>query len=161
MRLSLLDQQQQQQRNGNRASSSNSTPNPQPPVLNQRPPTPSQLNHGVPTSSAPSALVHQNERPPNILWCYSGSTCKLGERNCCVCRPASSSPATRPSRILPVAPTHASRVSTSSSSGSSAFASLRGRLTFGKNNDGPRSSEGAGRVEWKGGTGERNPIPHL
>ena len=142
MRLSLLDQQQQQQRNGNRASSSISTPIP---VLNQRPLTPSQPVDGVPASSAPqrSGTPEQTSRrtPSGII---AGPLTNSVNANTVSVGLPLSSPATLPQPNLPAAPTHASRVSTSSSSGSSAFANLRGRLTFGKNNDGSRSGEGSG-----------------
>lgn len=142
MRLSLLDQQQQQQRNGNQASSTNATLNAPPPILNQRPPTPSQPTNGGPTSGA-SQPSDTHERTPRrtpsgaivAQLANSGNAIALS-----VGRPSSS-----PSQPnLPGAPTHASRVSTSSSSSSSAFANLRDKLAFGKSNDGSRSNEGGG-----------------
>jgi hypothetical protein len=142
MRLSLLDQQQQQLRDGNRASSSNLTPNSQPLMLNQRPPTPSQLTNGVPASGA-SQPSDTPERSPRLT--PSGAMAQLANSGNTIAmsvgRP-SSSPSTPPKPNLPVAHTHVPRPSTSSSSGSSAFANLRERLTFGKNNDGSRSNEG-------------------
>ena len=144
MRLSLLDQQQQQQRSGNRASS-NSTPNAQPPVLSQRPPTPSQPTNGMPISGACQGS-ETPERTPHRTpsGAMAAQLANSGNAIAMSVGLPSSSPVTPPQPNLPVAPTHGSRASTSSSSGSSVFANLRDRLTFGKNNDGSRSNEGGG-----------------
>src|SRR5258706_11243842 len=114
MRLSLLDQQQQQQRNGNQASSTNSNPNAPPPMLNHRPPTPSQPINGGPPSGV-SQPSDTPERPPRrtpsgamvAQLANSGNAIALSVGH------PSSSPATPSQPNLPVAPTHFSRVSTS------------------------------------------------
>jgi len=143
MRLSLLDQQQQQQRNGNRASYSNLNPISQPPVLNQRPPTPSQPIEGIPASSDPLFSGTPERMPRRVpSGAIAGPLANSANAIAVSVGLPSSSSGTPPQPNLPVVPTHVSRASTSSSNGSSAFATLRGRLTFGKNNDASRSREG-------------------
>jgi hypothetical protein len=151
MRLSLLDQQQQQQRSGNQASASNSTPNFPPPVLNERPPTPqaSGTHEPMPRRMPSGTIVGALANSGTAITVSVGSP--------------SSFPAAQPHPSLPVAPTHVSRDLTPSSSSSSAFASLRGRLTFGKSHDASRSDEGGGGATGSG-TGrhrraESNPPP--
>ena len=161
MRLSLLDQQQQQ-RNGNRATSSNSAPISQTPVPNQRPIIPSQPVEGEPPSGDPEpsgAPERMPRRTPSGA--IAGPLVNSVNAIAVSVGLASSFPVTPP-QPNPVVQAQASRVSTSSN-GSSTFANLRGRLTFGKNNDTSRSSEGGGGSSTSG-TGkhrraESNPPP--
>ena len=162
MRLSLLDQQQQ--RNGNRASSSTSAPSSQPPVLNQRPITPSQPVEGEPVSGD-SERSGTPERTPRRTpsGAIAGPLVNSANAIAVSVGLPSSFPVTPPQPSLSAVPTQVSRVSPSSSSGSSTFTGLRGRLTFGKNNDASRSSEGGGESS-ASGTGkhrraESNPPP--
>ena len=164
MRLSLLDQQQQQQRNGTRATPSNSAPISQTPVPNQRPITPSQSVEGEPDSGEPEPSGAPERIPRRTpSGAIAGPLINSVNAIAVSVGLASSFPVTPPQPNPPVVQAQAPRVSTSSSNGSSTFANLRGRLTFGKHNDASRSSEGGGGSSTSG-TGkhrraESNPPP--